>query len=148
TNTDIVQTKPTVPVKEDKKKAKKKDKGKKAKKDKRKRKWPIIIISLFFLLIVLGVAAFTLVPGLLGPKEIEVPDVAGKNTTEAVSMIVSEGFVVGETKEQSSDTVDEGKVIKTNPKAGRMANEGSEIDIYVSTGKEKVEVEDYAGKNF
>ncbi|MBW3113919.1 MULTISPECIES: Stk1 family PASTA domain-containing Ser/Thr kinase [Bacillaceae] len=148
TNTDIVQTKPTVPVKEDKKKAKKKDKGKKAKKDKRKRKWPIIIISLFFLLIVLGVAAFTLVPGLLGPKEIEVPDVAGKNTTEAVSMIVSEGFVVGETKEQSSDTVDEGKVIKTNPKAGRMANEGSEIDIYVSTGKEKVEVEDYVGKNF
>ena len=148
TNTDIVQTKPTAPVVDGKKKDKKKDKGKKAKKDKRKRKWPIIIISLFFLLIVLGVAAFTLVPGLLGPKEIEVPDVTGKNTTEAVSMIVSEGFVVGETKEQSSDTVDEGEVIKTNPKAGRMANEGSAIDIYVSTGKEKVEVEDYAGENF
>ncbi|MBN8191510.1 Stk1 family PASTA domain-containing Ser/Thr kinase [Bacillus sp. NTK074B] len=148
TNTDIVQTKPTPPVKNGKKKDKKKDKGKKAKKDKRKRKWPIIIISLFFLLILLGIAAFTLVPGLLGPKEIEVPDVAGKNTTEAVSMIVSEGFVVGETKEQSSNNVPEGEVIKTNPKAGRMANEGSSIDIYVSTGKEKVEVEDYAGKNF
>jgi eukaryotic-like serine/threonine-protein kinase len=145
TNTDAAQTKPTPPVKEGKKG--KKDKAKSPKK-KNKKKWPIVIISLFFLLILLGVAAFTLVPDLLGPKEIKVPDVTGKNTTEAISMIVSESFVVGETKEQASDTVPEGEVIKTNPKAGRMANEGSAIDIYVSTGKEKVEVDDYVGKDF
>ncbi|MFI8686320.1 Stk1 family PASTA domain-containing Ser/Thr kinase [Rossellomorea sp. NPDC077527] len=148
TNTDIVQTKPTPPLKDGKKKGKKKDKGKKAKKDKSKRKWPIIIISLFFLLILLGVAAFTLVPGLLGPKEIEVPDVAEMGQTEAISTIVSAGFVVGETKEIADDTVPEGDVIKTNPKGGRMANEGSSVDIYVSTGKEKVEIEDYSGQNY
>jgi eukaryotic-like serine/threonine-protein kinase len=145
TNTDAVQTQPTPPVKKGKKG--KKDKAKSPKK-KNKKKWPIVIISLFFLLILLGVAAVTFVPDLLGPKEIKVPDVTGKNTTEAVSMIVSESFVVGETKEQASDIVPEGEVIKTNPKAGRMANEGSAVDIYVSTGKEKVEVDDYIGKDF
>ncbi|TMU88405.1 Stk1 family PASTA domain-containing Ser/Thr kinase [Bacillus sp. BHET2] len=143
-STDSIQTKTTTPVQEGKKKGKKKDSQKK----KSTKKWPILIISLFFLLILLGVAAVTLVPGLLGPKELQVPNVEGKNTTEAVSMIVSEGFVVGETKEQPSDSVPEGEVIKTNPKAGRMANEGSEIDLYVSTGKEKVEVEDFIGEDY
>ncbi|MGR3763813.1 Stk1 family PASTA domain-containing Ser/Thr kinase [Rossellomorea sp. NS-SX7] len=141
------ETKPAKPVKaaQDAKPAKgKKDKTKK----KSKRKWPVLIISLFFLLILLGVAAVTFVPKLLGPKEIEVPRVEGKEPTEAVSIIVSAGFVVGETKNVSSDEVEEGLVIRTNPKEGRMANEGSSIDIYVSTGKEKVEVQDVKGKSY
>ncbi|MGM0863592.1 MAG: Stk1 family PASTA domain-containing Ser/Thr kinase [Bacillota bacterium] len=146
-DTDNLQTKPTPPVQDGKKKGKKKNKKGDPKK-KGKKKWPIFIISLFFLLILLGVAAVTFVPELLGPKEVQVPDVEGKSSTEAASIIVSEGFVVGETKEQSSDDVPEGEVIKTNPKAGRMANEGSSIDLYVSTGKEKVEVEDYTGQNY
>ncbi|MGM0827133.1 MAG: Stk1 family PASTA domain-containing Ser/Thr kinase [Bacillota bacterium] len=146
-DTDKLQTKPTPPVQDGKKKGKKKNKKGDPKK-KGKKKWPIFIISLFFLLILLGVAAVTFVPELLGPKEVQVPDVEGKSSTEAASIIVSEGFVVGETKEQSSDDVPEGEVIKTNPKAGRMANEGSSIDLYVSTGKEKVEVEDYTGQNY
>ncbi|WP_442970797.1 Stk1 family PASTA domain-containing Ser/Thr kinase [Rossellomorea sp. LJF3] len=145
TNTDEVQTKPTPPVKE----------GKKGKKDKTKppkgqskKKWPMVIIGLFFLLILLGVAAVTMVPGLLGPKEIEVPNVSEMDQTEAISSIISAGFVVGETKKVSDEEIPEGYVIKTNPKAGRMANEGSAVDIYVSTGKEKVEVDDYVGKDF
>ncbi len=146
-DTDKLQTKPTPPVQEGKKNGKKKNK-KGTPKKKSKKKWPILIISLFFLLILLGVAAVTFVPELLGPKEIQVPDVVEKDQTEAISTIVSEGFVVGETKKQSHETIPEGFVIKTNPKAGRMANEGSAIDIYVSTGKEKVRVEDYVGKNF
>jgi eukaryotic-like serine/threonine-protein kinase len=138
------ETKPVKDVNDTKPSKGKKEKPKK----KSKRKWPVLIISLFFLLILLGVAAVTVVPELLGPKEIEVPKVEGKKPTEAVSIIVSAGFVVGETKEMSHDSVPEGIVIKTNPKEGRMANEGSSVDIYVSTGKEKVEVEDFKGKNF
>ncbi|MCA1062325.1 Stk1 family PASTA domain-containing Ser/Thr kinase [Rossellomorea sp. AcN35-11] len=145
-NTDDVQTMPTPAVqggKKDKKVEKTNDPKKKSKK-----KWPILIISLFFLLILLGIAAVTFIPELLGPKEIQVPDVVEKDQTEAISTIVSEGFVVGETKKQSHESIPEGFVIKTNPKAGRLANEGSAIDIYVSTGKEKVQVGDYVGKDF
>jgi eukaryotic-like serine/threonine-protein kinase len=141
-------TKPTVPVKADKDDKQAKGKKKKKPKEKKKRKWPVLIISLFFLLILLGVAAVTFVPKLLGPKEIEVPKVEGKEPTEAVSIIVSAGFVVGDTKKVSSEEVEEGLVIRTNPKEGRMANEGSSIDIYVSTGKEKVEVQDLKGKSY
>jgi eukaryotic-like serine/threonine-protein kinase len=141
-------TKHAEPVKAAKKTKPAKGKKDKSKKKNKKRKWPVLIISLFFLIIILGVAAITVLPELLGPKEIKVPDVAGKEPTEAVSIIVSEGFAVGETKEQTSDTVPEGEVIKTNPKAGRMANEGSSIDLYVSTGREKVEVEDFKGKDY
>ncbi|WP_406687288.1 Stk1 family PASTA domain-containing Ser/Thr kinase [Rossellomorea vietnamensis] len=143
--TDDVQTKPTPPVKEGKKG--KKDKTKPPK-GKSKKKWPMVIIGLFFLLILLGVAAVTMVPGLLGPKEIEVPNVSEMDQTEAISTIISAGFVVGETKKVPDEEIPEEYVIKTNPKAGRMANEGSAIDIYVSTGKEKVEVENYVGKDF
>ncbi|WP_350448837.1 PASTA domain-containing protein [Rossellomorea vietnamensis] len=143
--TDDVQTKPTPPVKQGKKG--KKDKTK-TPKGKSKKKWPMVIIGLFFLLILLGVAAVTMVPGLLGPKEIEVPDVSEMDQTEAISTIISAGFVVGETKKVPDEEIPEEYVIKTNPKAGRMANEGSAVDIYVSTGKEKVEVDDYVGKDF
>ncbi|PFA68997.1 serine/threonine protein kinase [Bacillus sp. AFS015802] len=146
TNAHDVETKPTPPVKEGKK-GKKKDKSNPPKK-KSKKKWPILIIGLFFLLILLGVAAVTMVPDLLGPKEIEVPEVSEMDQTEAISAIISAGFVVGETKEIADETIREGYVIKTKPKAGRMANEGSEVDIYVSTGKEKVEVGDYVSKDF
>jgi eukaryotic-like serine/threonine-protein kinase len=141
------ETKPAKPVKAAE--GAKPAKGKKEKtKKKSKRKWPVLIISLFFLLILLGVAAVTVVPELLGPKEIEVPKVEGKEQAEAVSIIVTAGFVVGDTKKMSSEDVPEGQVIKTNPKEGRMANEGSSVDIYLSTGKEKVEVEDFKGKDF
>jgi eukaryotic-like serine/threonine-protein kinase len=143
-----IDTKPAVPLNADKDAKSAKGKKKKKPKEKKKRKWPVLIISLFFLLILLGVAAVTLVPDLLGPKEIEVPDVTGKKDSEAVSILISAGFVVGETKERPDDKVPEGQVINTNPKAGRMANEGSSIDMYVSTGKEKTEVEDYVGKNY
>ncbi|WP_061809813.1 Stk1 family PASTA domain-containing Ser/Thr kinase [Rossellomorea vietnamensis] len=143
--TDDVQTKPTPPVKQGKKG--KKDKTKPPK-GKSKKKWPMVIIGLFFLLILLGVAAVTMVPGLLGPKEIEVPDVSEMDQTEAISTIISAGFVVGETKKVPDEEIPEEYVIKTNPKSGRMANEGSAVDIYVSTGKEKVEVDDYVGKDF
>ncbi len=142
-NGDSIQTKPNNKVAADKKHVNQKEPKKKSKK-----KWPIFIVSLFFLLILLGVAAVTVVPELLGPKEIKVPNVEKKELDEAMSIIVSDGFIVGDTKEQTSETVPEGKVIKTSPKSGRMANEGSSIDIYVSKGKEKFEVEDFAGKNY
>ncbi|UTE71136.1 Stk1 family PASTA domain-containing Ser/Thr kinase [Rossellomorea marisflavi] len=137
-----MDTKPSAPVVEAKKGKKDKQKKKKSK-DKNKKKWPILIVSLFFLLVLLGAAAVYFIPDLLGPKEIEVPDVSGKESAEAASLIVSQGFVVGKTEKQPSETVPEGEVIKTNPKGGRTAKEGSTIDLYVSSGKEKIEMKDY-----
>ncbi|MGM7635888.1 Stk1 family PASTA domain-containing Ser/Thr kinase [Bacillus sp. Hm123] len=112
-----------------------------------KRKWPIMLLIMSFLIVLGGLVA-VLVPSMLGPQEIEIPDVNEKKLDEAVSELVTSGFVVKETHEQFSDEIPEGKVIKTNPRAGRIAQEGSNINIYISSGKETFTLDDYEGKRY
>lgn len=111
------------------------------------KKWPIILLIMSFLIVLGGLVA-VLVPSMLGPQEIEIPDVKGKKLDEAVSELVTSGFVVKETHEQFSDEIPEGKVIKTNPSAGRIAQEGSNVNIYISSGKETFTLDDYEGKRY
>jgi eukaryotic-like serine/threonine-protein kinase len=136
-------TKPTETVSQDKSK-KKKVKKKKEK----KKKWPFVVIGLFFFIILLGVGTLTVLPDLLGPKDINIPDVSGKEYDEAISILADEGFEIGDTNEQFNEEIPEDVVIKTSPNAGRTAKEGSEINIYVSKGKETVEMGDFVDKQY
>ncbi|OZI13276.1 serine/threonine protein kinase [Bacillaceae bacterium SAS-127] len=111
------------------------------------KKWPLILLIMSFLIVLGGLAA-VLVPSMLGPQEIEIPDVKGKKLDEAVSELVTSGFVVKETHERFSDEIAEGKVIKTKPSAGRIAQEGSNVNIYISSGKETFTLDDYEGKRY
>ena len=52
------------------------------------------------------------------------------------------------TKTEESTTVEEGKVIRTEPKAGSTKTKGSTITIVESSGKEYLLLEDYTGKNY
>lgn len=122
---------------------------KKQKKDKKKKKkWPIVLVSLFLFFVVMGVLALTVLPELFLPKEIEVPDVAGETIEDATSILTKAGFEVEDPVEINDEEVEEGLVIKTDPKAGRMAKEESSITIYLSSGKEKFEMSDYTGRSF
>ncbi|KKB42313.1 Stk1 family PASTA domain-containing Ser/Thr kinase [Bacillus thermotolerans] len=114
---------------------------------KKKRKWPLVLLILA-LLIILPVAAIAFVPSLLGPKDVNVPDVSGEPLDDAISTLVTAGFIIGETKEQFSDSVPEGSVIKTDPAAHRVLKEGDTVDIYLSSGKERVSFADYRGRPF
>ncbi|KON90401.1 serine/threonine protein kinase [Sporosarcina globispora] len=120
----------------------------KKKEKKKKKKWPIILVSVFMFLIVLGVLVITVLPDLLGPKDVQVPDVSGKEVEDAVAELVAAGFNVNDTKPISDPDVEEGLVVKTDPKAGRTVKEGTSIDIYESTGKEKFELADYQGRQY
>ncbi|MEN8699406.1 Stk1 family PASTA domain-containing Ser/Thr kinase [Bacillus infantis] len=123
--------------------------AKKQKKDKKKKKkWPIVLVSLFLFFVVLGVLALTVLPELFLPKELEVPDVAGETIEDATSILTKAGFEVGDPVEINDEEVEEGLVIKTDPKAGRMAKEESSVTIYLSSGKEKFEMSDYTGRSF
>ncbi|MGV2941060.1 Stk1 family PASTA domain-containing Ser/Thr kinase [Mesobacillus sp. LC4] len=115
---------------------------------KKKKKWPIILTVLFLLILTAGTLMVTIGPDIFGPKEKEVPDVSGMEVEDAVAELMSEGFVVGDRKEISDDEVEEGNVIRTNPKAGKMIKEGNKIDLYISTGKETMELSDYRGRNY
>ena len=78
-----------------------------------------------------------------------VPDVEGMSVSEAVAALQKEGFYVAdETKEISDDSVEEGKVVKTNPPAGAKRSRGTEVVIFVSTGDSKIEIKDYTGQNY
>lgn len=121
---------------------------KKKKEKKKKKKWPIILVSVFLFLIVTGILAITVFPDLMEPKDVQVPDVSGKEVEDAVAELIAAGFTVRDTKPISDPDVEEGLVVKTDPKAGRTVKEGTSIDIYESSGKEKFELADYQGRQY
>jgi serine/threonine-protein kinase len=68
-----------------------------------------------------------------GPEERPVPDVAGNTVAEASNILGQNGFTVDQTSESSS-TVDEGTVIRTDPAAGTPQPKGATITVVVSSG--------------
>ncbi|OAS83381.1 Stk1 family PASTA domain-containing Ser/Thr kinase [Metabacillus litoralis] len=139
---DNQKEEPKKNIKQNKKQAKKEKKPKK-----QKSKLAIFIITTFIILITASVAAFTIIPPMMLPKDIEVPDVSGETYEDAVDILYENGFEVGEPVLVSDEEIEEGYVIKTIPSASEITKEGATITIYESTGKEKVVLDDYVGKN-
>ena len=113
---------------------------------KKRKKWPI------FVGVFVGLAAIALLimflPGLLGLNKIEVPDVSDKDEREAIDILEADGFIVAEERsELSSDEYEAGKVIRTVPEAGLDRRPGTEVTLYISTGKEPSELDDYTGRD-
>jgi serine/threonine protein kinase len=124
------------------------EKAKDPKKKSKGKKIAIWIITIFFLLAAAGVASFTIIPSLLLPGDVTVPDVTGNSYEAAYRELDTLGFVVDVTKEVYDDKIEEGKVVKTDPKAGTTIKEGTPIVIYTSKGKKKEEIENYIGQNY
>lgn len=118
----------------------------KAKPEKKKRKkWPIILGSLIFVML-LGIFTITMLPDFLGPDEVEVPDVSGQEFNKAKSELEEAGFTIGEEIEVNDEEIPVGYIIKTNPDAGKTVKEKATIDLYISKGKKTVELSDYVGR--
>ena len=119
------------------------------KKDKRMNKALIIIGSIVGVLIFALLFVFVIWPKISDKPDIEIPDVQGMTVKQAESTLEDKGFeVLGKKKKEASDEVEEGKVIGTDPEIGESLKEGSEISLIVSSGSEKIEIEDYKGKDF
>jgi eukaryotic-like serine/threonine-protein kinase len=121
---------------------------KKGKEKKKRKKWPIVLISTFVVLALLGLFTITILPGLLSTKDIRIPDVSDMNVDDAISKLKLKGLQVGEKIELTDENVKKGHVIKTNPDAGNTVKENDKITLYVSTGKEKYELSYYVGRQF
>ncbi|WP_071459401.1 Stk1 family PASTA domain-containing Ser/Thr kinase [Bacillus massilinigeriensis] len=130
-----------------KKTGKNKQAKKKSNKKEKKRKWPVILGISTMIAALLAAFAIFVLPGLLGPQDKSVPDVSGKEVEDAVADLISAGFKIDEKKKIPSEEVEEGRIIKTNPEAGSVAKEGAEIDLYISSGKKKFELDDYTGRS-
>ncbi|HEU4656749.1 MAG TPA: Stk1 family PASTA domain-containing Ser/Thr kinase, partial [Capillimicrobium sp.] len=79
-----------------------------------------------------------------GPGMATIPDVSGEKRKAAIKQLEDAGFEVRE-REESSDTVDAGRVVSTSPAAGALAELGSEVTVVVSTGPPLVAVPDVVG---
>jgi len=110
-------------------------------------KMVIILMSIFTGIVVLITTIVLLVPMLTKSKQIIVPDVSNMSVAEATKLLQEEGFEVGDTIEEPSTEVEEGKVTRTNPAENTKRKEGSEVKIYVSSGNKEIEIEDYVGQN-
>jgi eukaryotic-like serine/threonine-protein kinase len=114
---------------------------------KKRSKLAVFLMTTFLLLIISGIAAVTVIHPLLIPKDVKVPDVSEMEYEDAVQELVSKGFKINDPVLMPHDTIPEGYVIKTDPKANEMVKEGSSITIYESTGKKKVKFGKYIGRN-
>ena len=106
-----------------------------------------IILAAVLLIILIALAGVYLLISSRDVKEVKVPNVIGMTIEEAMQKIEESGLDYT-TKTEESATVEEGHVIRTEPKAGSTKTVGSIITIVESSGKEFLLLEDYTGKNY
>ena len=82
------------------------------------------------------------------PATIPIPDVAGQTVAEAKEALKKSKFEAGEEKSEASDTVAEGRVIRTDPEAGSGRKEGTKVNLIVSSGKQSFQLSNYVGHKY
>jgi serine/threonine-protein kinase len=80
-----------------------------------------------------------------GKDQVAVPDVSGDEAADAANSLGQAGFKTKTSREPSS-TVDQGKVIRTDPPAGDRVEKGSTVTMIVSDGPEQITVPNVIGK--
>jgi serine/threonine-protein kinase len=81
-----------------------------------------------------------------GLEQVQIPpDILGKDQQAAIDALHAKGFVVT-VQTTYSDTVDQGKVIDSNPKPGTSAQYGSTVTLIVSKGATPVDLPDVTGE--
>jgi eukaryotic-like serine/threonine-protein kinase len=80
-----------------------------------------------------------------GPRQVEVPDVVGEPADEATTILADAGLVPVASEEYDED-VAAGLVLSTDPAAGAVLDETSEVTLVVSRGPRPIEVADVRGR--
>lgn len=96
------------------------------------------------LLAVLAIVGLFIIPPLLEPKDVIIPDVTNLAIAEAIDELQLVGLKVKPEK-IVDDSIPEGLVIKTNPPVNSTVKEGFEVTVYESLGKEKIKFENFIG---
>lgn len=109
------------------------------------KKLTIILISLIALVVIILGIIFAM-SRKNNVKTVEIPDVSSMTQEEAKEELEELGLKVV-IKDDVSETVEEGLVIKTSPRAGKNIKKGAEITVYISGKTDGVEVINYVGKD-
>ena len=106
------------------------------------------ILSLVLIFIVVFLITKIILDGGIKQK-VRVPDVTGKNETEATTIITDAGLVVGNKIEEASSEVEEGKIISQDPKHDEKekVEKGTAVNLVISKGPETTDMVDFTGEN-
>jgi eukaryotic-like serine/threonine-protein kinase len=107
------------------------------------------LVAILVLLGILAALAAWLLPQLLSdpaPDRVAVPNLVTMKQADAEQALKDAGLVVGTVDEQADDTVRKGRVISQDPDADTRVDEGSSVDLVVSTGKPEVTVPSVIGQ--
>lgn len=107
-------------------------------------RWLVVASALAILTVVI-----TLVINLAGsnPRSVEVPDVRGQASADAIAELQNKGFKV-RTQQKPDSTVPPDRAIGTDPAGASMLGAGDEITLNVSTGPEQREIPSVAGLSY
>ncbi len=108
------------------------------------RRWLVPLAILSILSVVVAVA-INLAGG--KPRLVQVPDVRGQVSADAIASLQNKGFKI-RTQQKADNTVAPDHVISTEPAGDASANAGDEVQINVSTGPEQHEVPDVTGLTY
>ncbi|HEY4410393.1 MAG TPA: PASTA domain-containing protein, partial [Acidimicrobiia bacterium] len=81
-----------------------------------------------------------------GKGQVKVPDVTGQSLDDAQSQLRDAGLDYN-VQQETSDSVDAGKVTRTDPPGGTQAAKGAVIQLFVSLGKAQVTIPDVSGQD-
>ncbi|CUR61710.1 Two-component serine/threonine-protein kinase PK-1 with PASTA sensors [metagenome] len=84
----------------------------------------------------------------LGPERYDVPPLEGQTEDQAQDALAATNLVFGKSVGRWSETVPEGQVIRTSPKAGTTVKPGAAVDLVLSKGRKPIAVKDWTGKSF
>ncbi|HLR34234.1 MAG TPA: Stk1 family PASTA domain-containing Ser/Thr kinase [Tissierellales bacterium] len=130
---------------EGKEKIKDKDKDE-PKKNKGNKKYVLLGVLLAFLLATGMFIGVTRARDLFA-KEVEVPDLVGRNEDEAKKLAEDLGLVFKVKESKYSSEFSEGYIISQSEKPGKLLKEGYPIEVVVSKGKKLIEVPDLKNRN-
>ncbi|WP_159449636.1 Stk1 family PASTA domain-containing Ser/Thr kinase [Demequina sp. NBRC 110057] len=80
-----------------------------------------------------------------GPRMSDVPDVVGSTQDDAEEQLTDEGFGLGETEHEYSDTAAAGEVLSMSPEAGESVRHDTIVTLTVSDGPEPITTPDLTG---
>ncbi len=115
---------------------------------KKENKTLLVLGGILAALAVITASVVLLLPKLISSKDVTVPDVAGMSVEDAISILQEKGLKVSaDRRTATSETIEEGKVVKTSPGIGRTVKKGSSVILYESTGLGAYVMEDFTGQN-
>lgn len=110
----------------------------------------VVLTGLICVFLFLGLGSILIIyPKVTQVPEVTISNVANLDVVQAEQKLKKSGLNVNaEVTYKSSSTVPSGKVISTEPVAGRTVKKGKSVTLIVSTGEKGIPLDNYVGKNY